>query len=185
MATPSRVFETATNTYTASGVLGQGGAGTVYLVKDADGGEFALKVPERCGLGQAEALQQRAFLLPEESSSKHHSRAGLRLLLEREKKLPFYVMRRHSGTLRESIKVGLTPDQVLPLFDQILSGVEAAHLQGVYHRDLKPENILRDAARNLLTVTDFGVAHFEQEDLLTAVETKDQDRLANFTYAAP
>ncbi len=185
MATPSRVFETATNTYTASGVLGQGGAGTVYLVKDADGGEFALKCLNAADSAKRKRFSNELFFCQRNRHPNIIHVLDSGLLLEREKKLPFYVMRRHSGTLRESIKAGLTPDQVLPLFDQILSGVEAAHLQGVYHRDLKPENILRDAARNLLTVTDFGVAHFEQEDLLTAVETKDQDRLANFTYAAP
>jgi serine/threonine protein kinase len=107
------------------------------------------------------------------------------VVLDGEKRLPFYVMPLYKGTLRTVIKEGLAPDRVLPLFDQILSGVEAAHLLGVYHRDLKPENILCDLTKKLLVVADFGIAHFEQEDLLTAVETKDQERLANFNYAAP
>jgi serine/threonine protein kinase len=58
-------------------------------------------------------------------------------------------------------------------------------LQGVWHRDVKPENILFSATTNELVVADFGIAHFEDEELLTAVETKNDERLANFLYAAP
>jgi serine/threonine protein kinase len=83
------------------------------------------------------------------------------------------------------ISKGIKPDAVLPMFSQILDGVETAHLQGVWHRDLKPENILYSLANETLVVADFGIAHFEEEDLLTAVETKPDERLANFLYAAP
>jgi hypothetical protein len=38
---------------------------------------------------------------------------------------------------------------------------------------------------NHLVVADFGIAHFGEEELLTAVETKNDERLANFIYAAP
>ena len=71
------------------------------------------------------------------------------------------------------------------VWDQILDGVEAAHLQKVVHRDLKPENVLYDPNADRLVVADFGIAQFEEEDLFTAVETKDGTRLANFQYAAP
>jgi len=67
----------------------------------------------------------------------------------------------------------------------MLSGVEAAHVQGVVHRDLKPENILYDGDNDRLVVADFGIAEFSDEELYTAVETKNSDRMANFHYAAP
>jgi hypothetical protein len=51
-------------------------------------------------------------------------------------------------------------------------------------RDLKPENILIHGT-GVPVVADFGIAHFEQEELYTAVETRDNERLANFQYAAP
>lgn len=34
-------------------------------------------------------------------------------------------------------------------------------------------------------MADFGIAHFEEEEILTAVETRRDDRLANFLYSAP
>ena len=70
-------------------------------------------------------------------------------------------------------------------FGQLLDGVEAAHLHGACHRDLKPENVLFDEKSDTLVIADFGIAHFEEEDLHTAVETRTDARLANFLYAAP
>jgi serine/threonine protein kinase len=97
----------------------------------------------------------------------------------------FYVMSLFPCTLRDVMSEGIEPGAILPVFGQILDGVEAAHLQGVWHRDLKPENILCSLSADTLVVADFGIAHFEEEDLLTAVETKPGERLANFLYAAP
>jgi serine/threonine protein kinase len=79
----------------------------------------------------------------------------------------------------------IKPDAVLPVFSQVLDGVEAAHMYGVWHRDLKPENILCSLSADAVVVADFGIAHFEEDELLTTVETKSGDRLANAIYAAP
>ena len=63
--------------------------------------------------------------------------------------------------------------------------MEAAHLKKVVHRDLKPENFLYSSSQNRIVVADFGIARFQEEELYTAVETKAEDRLANFQYASP
>jgi serine/threonine protein kinase len=80
---------------------------------------------------------------------------------------------------------GIPPEKVMPWFSQILDGVEAAHLQNVYHRDLKPENVLLDPSSDSIVIADFGIAHFSEGELCTAVVTQDHERLANFQYAAP
>jgi len=77
------------------------------------------------------------------------------------------------------------PSDALPLFSRILDGLEAAHLKGVCHRDLKPENIMCDPENNVVVIADFGIAKFQEEDLYTAVETSNHDRMANFQYSAP
>ena len=79
----------------------------------------------------------------------------------------------------------LKPQEVLPIFSQVLNGVDAAHLKSVVHRDLKPQNILCDPEKNLYVVADFGIASFAEDDLYAAVETRQDERLANFQYAAP
>lgn len=44
----------------------------------------------------------------------------------------------YDESLRGQIQRGIPHARVLPLFSQILDGVEAAHLKHVVHRDLKP-----------------------------------------------
>jgi len=96
----------------------------------------------------------------------------------------FYVMDLYPCTLQEQIGK-LETAEVLPVFAEILNGVEAAHLQHVTHRDLKPQNILCSPQSNVYVVADFGIASFEEEELYTAVETQRNERLANFQYSAP
>ena len=98
---------------------------------------------------------------------------------------PFYVMPRFKGTLRQRIEAGVTPEQAQALGLAVLDAVETAHLLKVVHRDLKPENLLWDGSDRELVLTDFGAAHFHEDDLLTSVETAPGSRLANFEYAAP
>ena len=93
-------------------------------------------------------------------------------------------MPRYSGTLRTHMD-SLQPNDVLPAFAQVLDGIEAAHLSGVWHRDIKPENVLWDENNNNLVIADFGIAHFEEDEIYTAVETKIAARMANFQYSAP
>ena len=55
----------------------------------------------------------------------------------------------------------------------------------VVHRDLKPENILIDPERERLVIANLGIALFQQEEIYTALETRDITRPANLQYAAP
>ena len=98
---------------------------------------------------------------------------------------PFYVMRRYECNVRHLIEKGIKPADVLPIFVQLLDGVEAAHLHKVVHRDLKPENFLVDQGGKRIAVADFGIASFTDEVVATLVDTAPTKRLANFQYAAP
>jgi serine/threonine protein kinase len=100
-------------------------------------------------------------------------------------KSPFFVMPLFNDSLRTVMARGIPVQKALPIFSQILDGVEAAHLHGVVHRDLKPENCLYNAKDGVLVVADFGIAQFTAEELYTLVETGPHARLANFQYAAP
>jgi len=178
------VLKTAFDSYTIQAQIGAGGSGEVYEVRDSDNAAFAAKI-----LDPAKATTSRLKRFKNEIHfcSKNTCRNIVRVHASgvTPDGATFYVMPLFSGTLRDMMSTGIAPASVLTYFAQILDGVEAAHLQGVWHRDLKPENILFSTGENLLVVADFGIAHFEEEELLTAVETKNNERLANFLYSAP
>lgn len=184
-----KLFETTFGTYTATEILGEGGAGQVFGGIDPDGVHVAVKVLSAdriTGDKRRRFKNEIAFL----SYVKHNNIVsvldhGLYTSGPSGTPQPFYVMPRYSGSLRGLIGTNLEPDKTLEMFSQLLDGVEAAHLSGVVHRDLKPENVLVDTQRGLLAVADFGVADFTDELLITLVETQANQRLANFQYAAP
>jgi serine/threonine protein kinase len=179
-------FETATERYTRVRIIGEGGSGRVFLAKNSAGEEVAIKClhPAQATTDRRRRFRNELYFLRRNTHKNIVTVLDDGLVNWDGATTPFYVMPRYAMTLRHVMQQGLSPDRVLPVFSQILDGVEAAHLQRVIHRDLKPENVLADTS-NHYAVADFGVSHFEEEDLLTAVETKIADRLANFLYAAP
>jgi serine/threonine protein kinase len=178
------VLKTAFETYTIQRQRGAGGSGEVYEVSDSEGAAYAVKILDP---SRASAIRLKRF----KNEIHFCTKNTLKNIIQvhgsgvTDSGATFYVMSLYSGTLRDLISKKIEPKAVLPYFGQILDGVEAAHLLRVWHRDIKPENILFSAAANALVVADFGIAHFEEEELLTAVETRNDERLANFLYSAP
>lgn len=70
--------------------------------------------------------------------------------------------------------------QALPLFRQVLAGVEHAHSKGIIHRDIKPGNLIITAT-GLVKVMDFGIARMVN----TAPATLHGDRAGTLTYMSP
>lgn len=178
-------FNTSFGSYQATRVMGEGGSGRVYASKGDDGKEYAVKVLHPAHVSQEKARRFKNEILFG-SRNKHKNIVSILdygLWTNAGVSCPFYVMPMYGSTLRNVMKAGLKGEQVLPLFSQILDGLEAAHLLGVVHRDIKPENVLTD--HSTLLVADFGIAHFMAEEVATTVETRDGSRLANFVYAAP
>lgn len=180
-------FETTFHSYTLDGRVGEGGAGTVFKAHNEDGKPCAIK---RLDPGKATSEKVKRFENELHFCKNNAHRNIIKVVDEGfttvgVKKVPFYVMPFYSKTFRHLMSDGIPSEKILPYWAQVLDGVEAAHLQDVWHRDLKPENILYDSETDVIVVADFGIAHFEEEDLHTAVETRDDARLANFQYAAP
>lgn len=186
MSKKSLIFETPFETYTSLKLLGEGGSGYVHAVKNSTSEEFALKYlnPNRITTEKLKRFKNEV-----EFCQRNNHQNIVRLIDTGSVvidgiKCPFYVMKRYAGTLRSLIGK-ISPDDSIQKFAQILDGIEAAHLVKVWHRDLKPENVLWDDRNNKLVVADFGIAHFEEEEIYTAVETHAAARLANFQYSAP
>lgn len=183
----ARVFYTAFSSYNEIGFLGEGGAGRVFAVEDADGTKWALKLldPTRATTEKLKRFKNELVFCSQDRNEHIIRVVDHGLYSEGGTPAPFYVMPYYDSSLRALMKKGLAPDAVLPLYSQLLNGVEAAHLLGVIHRDIKPENVLYDTSQQRIVVADFGIARFTAEELHTAVETRDATRLANFQYAAP
>lgn len=178
-----KILKTTFNTFSVSKVLGQGGSGKVYLGEDPDGNAFAIKCLDPQFVSREKLKRfKNEFIF---CSKVDHP--NIIKVLDHgltDKSEAFFVMPVFDSSLRPLIET-LTTKEALLIFEKLLDGVESAHILGVIHRDLKPENILIKNRGEDLVVADFGIAHFEEDELYTAVETKDSTRLANFQYAAP
>jgi eukaryotic-like serine/threonine-protein kinase len=178
------VYATAFNKYTVISHIGNGGSGTVIEVLDAEGKHFALKIvdPAKTSAQKLKRFQN------EIAFCQRNTHPNIVTVLDHGRSPddePFYVMPLYGMTLEKAIQQSIPPNDVLRIFGQLLNGVEAAHRKRVTHRDLKPQNVLCDARQTGFVIADFGIASFEEEELHTAVETRDNERLANFQYAAP
>ena len=183
----SVVFETAFARYSATEIIGEGGSGRIYSVHDEDDNLWAVKAlkPEKASREKVKRFKNEILFCSRNKHPNVLTTVDRGVAGSGNSSAPFYVMHLFDGSLRNLIESGLGADEALRFFAQILDGVEAAHLQGVIHRDLKPENILLDKSNSVLVVADFGIAWFQEDELYTAVETKDTARLANFVYSAP
>lgn len=184
MAKTPKVFETAFAEYTRDRQLGAGGAGTIYLVRNKVSEEFALKLlsPGNISTERRKRFKNEVWFCIKSRHKNIIQIIDYGLVKIGENECPFYVMPVANGTLRDNMK-NLRAAEKFAIFREVLDGVEAAHLKGVHHRDLKPENIL--IFDEVPVIADFGIAHFKEEYLLTAVETSNSSRLANFQYSAP
>lgn len=181
------IFETTFTSYIATEIIGEGGSGRIFKATDDSGKTWAIKLLDP-GKATKEKIKRFKNELQFCLQNEHVNIVTVidhGIFVDAKKLSPFYVMPFYNGSLRQFLRAGIASNKVLPYFAQIIDGVEAAHLQNVVHRDLKPENVLYDSIADRLLIADFGIARFEEEDLFTAIETKDTARLANFQYAAP
>jgi TPR repeat protein/predicted Ser/Thr protein kinase len=153
--------------YKALSVLGQGGAGKVYLCRDR---LLGIKVAVKT-LRQLNNEQLIAFQTEARATSSLNHPLILRMLDfgPTESGSPYMVMEYFNGIpLDQWIEEhGLfQPLQTVHIFERIASALSKAHQLGIFHRDLKPSNILIavDSAEMIdLKLIDFGVAIVEQE----------------------
>ena len=177
-----KILSTAFSSYTVGRSIGQGGNGYVYEVAE-NGVQVAAKV-----LDQDRATREKLKRFENEyrfcSVERHQNIIRVLDYGLTDDGSPFFTMPLYAGSARDLVGE-LDEDHCFSVSTQIFDGVEAAHKLGVIHRDLKPENILYSDDGKNIVLTDFGIAEFGEEELFTAVETKDGTRLANFQYAAP
>jgi TolB-like protein len=146
--------------YAMLGLVGRGGMGAVYRVRDTLVGDVvALKVLEVGPEPAQEWLERfrREVRLARRVSHAHVARtfdlgehAG-QLYLTME-----YVEGENLQALLERERA-LAPARAARIVLALCEGLAAAHAAGVVHRDLKPANVLVDAGGRVV-LTDFGIA---------------------------
>ena len=157
------------NRYEILQLLGEGGMGAVYKVRDRELDRFvALKVIRPDLANNPEVLQRfkQELILARQVTHKNVIRIfdlgeieGLKFIT-----MDFVDGRDLRSLLRE--KGNFSPDEAAKIVTQVCRALDAAHSEGVVHRDLKPQNIMLDA-QGRVTVMDFGIARSLEQPGMT------------------
>jgi serine/threonine protein kinase len=148
--------------------IGKGGNARIYLARDPEGRQVALKIlhPELLVSVAADRFLREIRL----TSQLNHPHIA-RLLDSGEREwLVYYVMTYVEGpTLREHLARVSRMDigETIRLAGDLLDALEHAHAHGIVHRDVKPDNVVLTAQGAVLL--DFGIAR--------AVAASGSDRL--------
>ena len=158
--------------YEIIGILGAGGMGRVYKVRNQISDRVdAMKVllPD---LANAPELADR-FLreIKVLASLNHPNIAGLHTAFRLENQLLMIMEFVEGTTLEEKLKAGPFPvPDAIDYASQVLSALGYAHAQGVIHRDIKPANIML-TPQNIIKLMDFGIAKSATDRKLTMTGT--------------
>ncbi|MCA9631121.1 MAG: serine/threonine protein kinase, partial [Myxococcales bacterium] len=171
----ARVGSVLNEKWTLESLLGVGGMAAVYAATHRNKKRGAVKLlhPE---LSHEPTIRQRFLREGYVANTVDHPGA-VRVDDDdvTEDGAAFLVMELLEGETLESRaerKGGRLPvSEVLPVADQLLDVLIAAHAKGIVHRDLKPENLFLTRA-GVLKVLDFGIARLrENNEKSTATQT--------------
>ena len=156
--------------YEVLDVLGEGGMGMVYRVRDRETSEILALKLLRPEIARDPAMIERFKNELRLARRITHKNVCRIYDFNRVDDLACFTMEYVDGeSLRAWLKRAgkLSPERTIDLARQIVAGLIEAHAQGVIHRDLKPDNVMlgRDGLVKLL---DFGIARAVGSDNATA-----------------
>ncbi|MHC4598971.1 MAG: protein kinase domain-containing protein [Planctomycetota bacterium] len=166
--------------YLVRSLLGEGGMGSVYLVRHKDlNVDYALKVL-RPDLVANEGFRERFLREAKAATSFVHKHAiqirdfglddeYLYMTMDYSRGLSLHEILEEKGALSEK--------EAVEIAHQILLALKEAHSAGLIHRDLKPANIMIEerGGKSFVRILDFGVAKMvadeESGDVLSLTRT--------------
>ncbi len=172
-------------------LLGKGGMGFVYLVRDRlSGSKYAMKTVSAENVTER-VIQRFEIEAKATSLIKHANVVQFRDFGLINGSQPFFVMDYCEGeTLSEMIKSegSLAYNRVLEIFIPICGALAHAHGQSIVHRDLKPSNIMIKILSDgqlQVKILDFGIAKVLVDETLFNSATKTGELFGSPYYMSP
>jgi serine/threonine-protein kinase len=158
--------------YQIIGILGAGGMGRVYKVKNLISDRVdAMKVLLPDLANEPDLADRFVREIKVLASLNHPNIAGLHTAFRLENQLLMIMEFVQGTTIEEKIKSGALPVQdAIDYASQVLSALGYAHAQGVIHRDIKPANMML-TTENIVKLMDFGIAKSKTDRKLTMTGT--------------
>ncbi|HSA93120.1 MAG TPA: protein kinase [Terriglobales bacterium] len=158
--------------YEVVGVLGAGGMGRVYKVRNVLSNRFeAMKVLLQESLGTADQSERFLREIQVQASLEHPNIAALRTAMRVENQLVMIIELVEGKTLQAILESGpLSPATAVDYMSQALAALAYAHERKVIHRDIKPANMML-TKDGVIKLTDFGLAKVGADRSLTKTGT--------------
>ena len=170
--------DSLTDYYKIKRIIGEGGFGKVYEVQNkVSSHSYACKKVSKANVIDLEKFKNEISIM---SKADHPNIVKLYEIYESNRSLYLIMELCRGGELFKRIthralkKNMYTEKDAAEIIQQIVSGIEYCHNNGICHRDLKPENILYlnddDEKNNPLKIIDFGLSkHFKISKLSSRV----------------
>ncbi len=168
--------------YEILGILGAGGMGKVYKVRNTISDRVeAMKILLPDLAGQKDLADRFLREIKVLASLNHHNIAALRTALTLDNQLVMIMEFVDGVTLSSRLQQGaIPPTLAVKYIDQVLDALSYAHKQNIIHRDIKPANMMLtpDGSVKLM---DFGIARSASDRSLTLTGTT----LGSLNYMPP
>jgi eukaryotic-like serine/threonine-protein kinase len=168
--------------YEILGILGAGGMGKVYKVRNVISDRIeAMKILLPDLAGQKELADRFLREIKVLASLNHPNIAALRTALTLDNQLVMIMEFVDGVTLSSRLHQGaIPPSLAVKYIDQVLQALSYAHKQNIIHRDIKPANMML-MADGTVKLMDFGIARSASDRSLTMTGTT----LGSLNYMPP
>jgi serine/threonine-protein kinase len=158
--------------YEVVGILGAGGMGQVYKVRNVISDRVeAMKVLLPDLVNQPDLADRFLREIKVQASLEHPNIAALHTAVRQENQLLMLMEFVEGVTLDQKLKDGPLPAaEVVNYVMQVLAALEYAHARGVVHRDIKPANMMLTHG-GVVKLMDFGIARSSADHKLTQTGT--------------